>query len=42
MMIIFLVVAVVVVVLIVRLLGGSGHSGTPHAPPGKTPLDILK
>ncbi len=42
MMIIILVVAVVVIVLIVRFLGGAGHSGTPHVPPGRTALDILK
>jgi len=38
--------AVVVVVLMVRWLGGTGHAGPvvapPPAPPGKTPLDILK
>ncbi len=42
MMIAFIAVAVVVVVLLVRWLGGPGHGGAPHSPPGKTPLDILK
>ena len=42
MMIVFLAVAVVVVVLLVRWLGGPGHGGALHGPPGKTPLDILK
>lgn len=42
MMIVFIAVAVVVVVLLVRWLGGPGHSGTLHNPPGKTPMDILK
>lgn len=42
MMIVFIAVAVVVVVLLVRWLGGSHHSGAPHAPLGKTPLDILR
>ncbi len=42
MMIVFIAVAVVVVVLLVRWLGGSGHGGALHGPPGKTPLDILK
>lgn len=43
MMIVFIAVVVVVVVLAVRWLGGAGHSAAapPHAPPGKTPLDIL-
>lgn len=43
-MIIFIAVAVVVVVLSVRWLSGHGP-GQPrsnHAPPGPTPLDILK
>ena len=42
MMIVFIAVAVVVVVLLVRWLGGPGHGGALHSPPGKTPLDILK
>ncbi len=42
MMIVFIAVAVVVVVLLVRWLGGPGHGGALHGPPGKTPLDILK
>ncbi len=42
MMIVFIAVAVVVVVLLVRWLGGPGHGGVLHSPPGKTPLDILK
>jgi len=42
MMIAFIAVVVVVVVLAVRWLGGAGHGAAapPHAPPGKTPLDI--
>jgi putative membrane protein len=42
MMIAFIAVVVVVVVLLVRWLGGPGHGGALHSPPGKTPLDILK
>lgn len=42
MMIVFIAVAVIVVVLLVRWLGGPGHVGAVHHPPGKTPLDILK
>ncbi len=42
MMIVFIAVIVVVVVLMVRWLGGTGHDAAPHAPPGRTPLDILK
>ena len=42
MMILFIAVAVVVIVLLVRWLGGAGHGGALHGPPGKTPLDILK
>ncbi len=41
-MIVFIAVAVVVVVVLVRWLGGPGHGGVLHSPPGKTPLDILK
>ncbi len=42
MVIVFIAVAVVVVVLLVRWLGGQGHGGALHSPPGTTPLDILK
>lgn len=42
MMIVFIAIAVVVVMLLVRWLGGPGHSGALHHPPGKTALDILK
>lgn len=42
MMIAFIALAVVVVVLLVRWLGGSGSGGAPHAPSGRTALDILK
>jgi len=42
MMILFIAAIVVVVVLLVRWLGGAGHGHAHHAPPGKTPLDILK
>ncbi len=42
MMIVFIAVVVVVVVLLVRWLGGPGHGGALHSPPGKAPLDILK
>jgi putative membrane protein len=42
MMIVFIAVAVVVVVLLLRWLGGLGHGGALHSPPGKTLLDILK
>ncbi len=42
MMIVFIAVAVGVVVLLVRWLGGPGHGGALHSPPGKTPLDILR
>ena len=42
MMIVFIAVVVVVVVLLVRWLGGTHHGGAPHAPLGKTPIDILK
>ncbi len=40
MMILFIALIVVVVVLAVRWLGGAAH--LPAAPPGRTPLDILK
>ncbi|NKB58610.1 MAG: SHOCT domain-containing protein [Alphaproteobacteria bacterium] len=42
MMFVFLAVLVVMAVLLVRWLGGTTHGGMHHAPPGKTPLDILK
>ncbi len=42
MIIAFIAVAVVVVVLLVRWLGGPGHGGALHSPPGRTSLDILK
>jgi putative membrane protein len=42
MMIVFIALVVAVIVLLIRWLGGSGHAGTMHSPPGKTPLDILK
>ena len=42
MMIVFIAVVALVIALLVRWLGGIGHTGTPHGPPGKTPLDILK
>ena len=40
--IVFIAVVVAAVVLLVRWLGGPGHGGALHSPPGKTPLDILK
>jgi len=42
MMILFIAVAVAVIVLLVRWLGGPGHGGVHHGPPGKTPVDILR
>ncbi len=44
MMIAFIAIVIVVVVFAVRWLGGAGHGAAapPHAPPGTTPLDILK
>ncbi len=42
MIIVFIAVVVVVVVLLVRWLGGPGHGGALHSPPGKTSLDVLK
>jgi putative membrane protein len=42
MMILFIAAIVVVVVLAVRGLGGLGHGGAMYAPPGRTPLDVLK
>lgn len=43
-MILVLAVAIAAIVLLVRWLGGSWHGAAPshHAPPGRTPLDILK
>jgi putative membrane protein len=43
-MILFLAVLIAAVVILVRWLGGSwqGTLPTHHAPPGRTPLDILK
>jgi putative membrane protein len=44
MMIAVVAAVVAVVVLLLRWLGGTGHAAAPgpQAPPGKTPLDILK
>ena len=42
MMIVFIAVIVFIVVLLVRWLGAPGYGPTHHAPPSKTPLDILK
>ena len=43
-MILVLAVVIAAVVLAVRWLGGPWHGAAPshHAPPGRTPLDILK
>ncbi len=41
-MIAFIALAVAAVVVVVRWLDGSGRGGALQAPPGKTPLDILK
>lgn len=43
-MILVLAVVIAAVVLLVRWLGGPWHGAAPshHAPPGRTPLDILK
>ena len=43
-MIVIFVVVIALVVLLVRWLGGMGHGAqlSHHAPPGRTPLDILK
>lgn len=43
-MLLFLAVLIAAVVLLVRWAGGSWPALTapPHAPPGRTPLDILK
>ncbi len=42
MMLVFIAAIVVAVVFLVRWLGGSGHGMASHAPPGRTPVDILK
>ena len=42
MMVVFIAALVLVIAILVRWLGGAGHPGAPHVPPGKTPLDILK
>ena len=43
MMVASIAIAIAVVVLMIRWLGGLGHgSAHPYAPPGKTPIDILK
>jgi putative membrane protein len=41
-MILVLALVVAVAVLLVRWLGGSSPTATPHQPPTRTPLDILK
>ncbi|MFZ5790620.1 MAG: SHOCT domain-containing protein [Pseudomonadota bacterium] len=43
-MILVLAVVIAAVVLLVRWIGGPWHGAMPphHAPPGRTPLDILK
>ena len=41
-MIVIIAAAVAAVVLLVRWLGGAGHGAMTQAPPGRTPLDILK
>ena len=41
-MIIVLALVIAVAVLLVRWLGGSALTATPHQPPARTPLDILK
>jgi len=41
-MILVLALVIAVAVLLVRWLGGSPRTGTPHRPPARTPLDILK
>jgi putative membrane protein len=42
MMILVVAVIVVLAVVALRWLGSTGHGVPPQAPPGKTPLDILK
>lgn len=41
-MILVLALVIAVAVLLVRWLGGSSLTATPHQPPTRTPLDILK
>jgi putative membrane protein len=41
-MILVLALVIAVAVLLVRWLGGSSLTATPHQPPARTPLDILK
>lgn len=41
-MILALALVIAVAVLLVRWLGGSSLTATPHQPPARTPLDILK
>jgi len=41
-MILVLALAIAVAVLLVRWLGGASSTATPHQPPARTPLDILK
>ncbi|MFQ6017096.1 MAG: SHOCT domain-containing protein [Kiloniellaceae bacterium] len=41
-MFLFVAAVVVVAVLAIRWLGGFGHGPSPHAAPGKPPLDILR
>jgi len=41
-MILVLALVIAVAVLLVRWLGGSPLAATPHPPPARTPLDILK
>ncbi len=42
MMLVFIAAIVFVVVFMVRWFGGPGHGASSHAPPGRTPVDILK
>jgi putative membrane protein len=41
-MILVLALVIAVAVLLVRWLGGSSLTATPHQPPARTPLDVLK
>lgn len=41
-MILVLALVIAVAVLLVRWLGGSSLTATPHQPPARAPLDILK
>jgi len=41
-MILALALVIAVAVLLVRWLGGSSLTATPHQPPARTPVDILK